>query len=128
MPCRLDKKTLNTQRATNLVNLLTVHYHSYILDKAVDDLEGLRSGYPSLVQGEPVQPLEYRPDVLISEELLNKVFCIASSQVIQCILPKTDSLGFPPLIRSVANPRAESSSTSILTTISVIASVGGIFV
>ena len=128
MPCRLDKKTLNTQRATNLVNLLTVHYHSHILDKAVNDLEGLRSRYLSLVQGEPIQLLEYRPDVLISKELLNKVFCIASSQVIQCILRKTDSLGFPPLIRSVANARAESSSTSILTTISVIAFVGEIFV
>jgi hypothetical protein len=50
--------------------LLTIHYHSHVLEKAVDNLEGLRSGYPSLVQGEPVQSLKYRLDVLVSKKLL----------------------------------------------------------
>ena len=38
------------------MNLLAVHYHSHILNKAVDNLEGLRCGYPSLVQGESIEP------------------------------------------------------------------------
>jgi hypothetical protein len=54
MACRLDRRILNTLSATSLLNSLTVHYHSYILDKAVDDLEGLCCGYPSLVHGESV--------------------------------------------------------------------------
>ena len=33
---------------------LTVHYHFHILDKTIDDLEGLRRGYLSLVLGESV--------------------------------------------------------------------------
>jgi hypothetical protein len=81
MPRRLKGKVLNIQCATSLVYLLTVHYLFHILEKAVDDLEGLCCGYPSLVDGESVQPLEYRLDVLLSEELLNKFFCVASSQV-----------------------------------------------
>ena len=54
--------------------LLTFHYHSHILNKTVDDLEGLRCGYPSLVLGESIQPLEYRLDALLSKELLNQLF------------------------------------------------------
>jgi hypothetical protein len=34
--------------------LLTVHHLFHILEKAVDDLEGLCGGYPSLVLGESV--------------------------------------------------------------------------
>ena len=58
--------------------LLTFHCHSHILEKATDDLEGLRCGYLSLVQGESVQPLKYRLDVLLSTKvILNKLFCVA---------------------------------------------------
>ena len=59
--------------------MLTVHYHSHILNKAVDDLERLSCGYPSLVLGKSVQSLEHRLDVLLSEELLNKLFCVPVS-------------------------------------------------
>ena len=36
------------------MHLLTIHYHSHVLEKAADDLKGLRCGYPSLVKGESV--------------------------------------------------------------------------
>jgi hypothetical protein len=77
MPRRLKGRILNTQRATRLVYLLTVHHLFHILEKAVDDLEGLRRGYPSLVLGESVYPLQYRLDVLLSKELLEKLFCVS---------------------------------------------------
>ena len=37
-----------------LSELLTVHHYSHILEKAAHDLESLRCGYPSLLQGETV--------------------------------------------------------------------------
>jgi hypothetical protein len=58
--------------------LLTVNYIPHILEKTIDDLEGLRRSYPSLILSEPIQPLKYRLDVLPHEEfLLDKRFCIA---------------------------------------------------
>jgi hypothetical protein len=54
MPYRLEGRIFNTQQATSLVYFLTIHYHSHIPDKAVDDLEGLCCGYPSLVLSESV--------------------------------------------------------------------------
>src|ERR1019366_3774186 len=78
----LPSKRKNTQhRETSLVDLLTVHHHPHILDKPVDNLEGLHCGHPSLVLGESIQPLEYRFDVLLPKKFLSKFFCIASSQV-----------------------------------------------
>ena len=60
--------------------LFTVHYHFHILHEAINDLEYLRCGYPSLILGKSVQPLEYRLDVILSKELLNKFFSVTSSQ------------------------------------------------
>jgi hypothetical protein len=61
-----------------LVNLLTVNHIPHILEKTIDDLEGLRRSYPSLILSEPIQPLKYRLDVLPPEELLlDKRFCVA---------------------------------------------------
>ena len=84
MPLRLKGRILNTRRATRLVHLLTVHYPFHILEKTVNDLEGLCCGYPSLVLGETVQSLKYRPDVLLSnsKELLEKCFCVSLSWVV----------------------------------------------
>jgi len=60
------------------VNLLTVNHILHILEKTMDDLEGLRRSYPSLIPSEPIQPLKYRLDVLPPEEqLLDKRFCVA---------------------------------------------------
>jgi hypothetical protein len=80
MPCRLKGRILNNLKAITLENLFTVHYHFYILYEAIDDLECLRCGYPSLLLGESVQPLDYRLNVLLSKKLLNKFFYIASNQ------------------------------------------------
>ena len=54
MPLRLKGRILNTRRATRLVHSLTVQYPLHILEKTVDDPEGLRCGYPSLLLGESV--------------------------------------------------------------------------
>jgi hypothetical protein len=54
----------------SLVDLLTVNHIPHILKKTIDDLEGLRRSYPSLIVSEPVQPPKYRLDVLPTEELL----------------------------------------------------------
>jgi hypothetical protein len=60
------------------VNLLTVNHIPHILEKTINDLEGLRRSYPSLIPSEPIQPLKYRLDVLPPEEqLLDKRFCVA---------------------------------------------------
>ena len=79
MPLHLKGRIINTRRATRLVHLLTVHYPFHILEKTVNDLEGLRCRYPSLVLGETVLSLKYRLDVLLSnsQELLEKCFCVS---------------------------------------------------
>ena len=76
----LPSKRKNVQYyVTSLVDFLTVHHNPHILDKAIDNLERLRCGYPSLILCESVQSLEYRFDVLLSKKLLNKFFCVALS-------------------------------------------------
>ena len=72
MPCRLEGRILNTQGVTSPVYLLTVHYYPHILDKVVDNLEGLRCGYPSFSLSESIYPLENRLNVLLSKKLLDK--------------------------------------------------------
>jgi hypothetical protein len=58
--------------------LLTVNHIPHILEKTIDDLEGLRRSHPSLILSEPIQPLKYRLDVPPPEELLlDKGFCVA---------------------------------------------------
>jgi hypothetical protein len=58
--------------------LLTVNHIPHILEKTLNDLEGLGRSYPSLILSEPIPPLKYRLDVLSPEELLlDKRFCVA---------------------------------------------------
>jgi hypothetical protein len=58
--------------------LLTVNHIPHILEKTIDDTEGLRRSYPSLILSKPIQPLKYRLDVLPPEKLLlDKRFCVA---------------------------------------------------
>ena len=62
----------------NLVSLLTVNHIPHIPEKTIDDVEGLRRSYPSLILSEPIQPLKHRLDVLPPEKLLfDKRFCVA---------------------------------------------------
>jgi hypothetical protein len=50
-------------------------------DKTVNNFESLRCSCPNLVQREPIQSLERRFDLILSSELLHKIFCVAFSQV-----------------------------------------------
>jgi hypothetical protein len=52
------------------VGLLTVNHVPHILEKTIDDLEGLRRSYPGFILSEPIQPLKYRLDVLPPKKLL----------------------------------------------------------
>jgi hypothetical protein len=45
---------LNTQRVTGLVESLTVHDFSHILDKTMDNLEGLHGDHPSFIQSQSI--------------------------------------------------------------------------
>jgi hypothetical protein len=49
---------------------LTVHDHLHIVQKTVNDGQGLRHGHAGLVLGESVQSLEYRLDLAVSQQLL----------------------------------------------------------
>ena len=72
------------------MNLLTVNHIPHILEKTIDDLEGLRRSYPSLILSEPIQPLKYRVDVLPPEQLLlDKRFCVAQSGNLMSHLTQT---------------------------------------
>src|SRR5229473_8131553 len=119
---------LYTQRVTSLIDLLTIGNVTQILNKTIDDLKRLCSGQFCLLLGEPIQPLENRLNILLCKQLLDKILCDTSHQVIHNTTENTDSLIFPCLTCLVANARVERSSTSILTSISVIATVGVIFV
>jgi hypothetical protein len=58
--------------------LLTVNHIPHILEKTMDNPEGLRRSYPSLIPSEPIQSLKYCLYVLSPEEqLLDKSFCVA---------------------------------------------------
>jgi hypothetical protein len=59
---------------------LTVYDHPHILEEFIDNLKRLRCRRPSLVQGQSVQPLKNRIDIILSQKLLYKFLCIALSQ------------------------------------------------
>ena len=60
------------------MDLPTINHIPYILEKTIDDLEGLRRSYPSFILSEPIQPLKYRLDVLLPEKpFLDKRFYVA---------------------------------------------------
>lgn len=46
-------------------------------DKSIDDFENLSRGRTSLVQGEPIQSLESRLDVILSAKLFDEFLCVA---------------------------------------------------
>jgi hypothetical protein len=70
MPCHLQGKMLNSQRAIGRVRLLTIHDHPHILDKSVDDLQSVRCCRPSLLMREAIQPLQHRLDISLSQKFL----------------------------------------------------------
>src|ERR1700679_2318134 len=118
---------LYTQRATSLVDLLTVHYHLHTLDKTMDDLEDLCYGLTSLVLRQSVQPLDHGLHFLLANKFPNQFFFIHKSGK-RIPSPTMGLLSFPCFISLVVDASVESSSRRILTTISFMASVGGISV
>ena len=58
--------------------ILTIHDDHPMLDKTVNNFEGLSGSYPTLVQSEPIQPLECYLDVILSPKVLHKLLCVAS--------------------------------------------------
>jgi hypothetical protein len=52
--------------------ILTIHDRPLLLDKTVDNFEGLSGSRPTLIQREPIQPLNGRLDVLLSPKLPHK--------------------------------------------------------
>ena len=57
---------------------LTVHDHLHIVQKTVNDGEGLGHGHAGLFLGESVQPLQYRLYLAISQQLLRELLCDTS--------------------------------------------------
>ena len=57
---------------------LTVHDHLHIVQKTVNDGEGLGHGHASFFLGESVESLEYRLDLAISQQLLRELLCETS--------------------------------------------------
>jgi anti-sigma regulatory factor (Ser/Thr protein kinase) len=54
---------------------LTVHDHLHIIQKTMNDGEGLRHGHAGLFLCESVQSLEYRLDLAVSQQLLCELLC-----------------------------------------------------
>jgi hypothetical protein len=88
MPCRLEESIIQRGQNTCRMRLLTLHNHSHILDKTVDDLKSLRCGSASLIVRESIQPLEDRLDFLLSESFLYKFDCILLSNL-TCLRERT---------------------------------------
>ena len=60
--------------------ILTIHDDLPMPDKTVDNFEGLSGSRPTLIQREPIQPLDRHLDFLLSTKLPNKFFCAPLSR------------------------------------------------
>ena len=80
---------------------LTVYDRPHILEETIDDIKRLRGRHPSLIQGQSVQPLKNRIDIILSQELLYKFLCIALDR--QCI--NKDELTWSSLPNLVCHDR-----------------------
>jgi hypothetical protein len=121
MLCHLDKRVLNKRYKRGITPPLTVHDRSPILDETMNNLQCLNCGRPSLVLGEPVEPLQDRLNLVLS--LLHECDCRALSKANTST--ERDSLDRPCLSSFVAKASVESNSTIILNTISCISDVAG---
>ena len=62
------------------MHLLTIHDYPHILDKTVEDLEGLRCRNPRLLLSKSIKPLDHHSDLVVNvsfQKLLNKFLCVA---------------------------------------------------
>ena len=63
------------RRKSRTNRILTVHDRSLLLDKTADNFKGLSGSRPTLIQGQPIQPLDCCFDVLLSPKLPHKFLC-----------------------------------------------------
>ena len=59
-----------SQRVAGRIGLLTIHDSPHILDKAIDSVNNLQCGDPTLVRGESIQPFQYQLIVIPCKDLL----------------------------------------------------------
>jgi hypothetical protein len=62
-------------------SLLTIHELPHVLDESVDNSEGMSCSSLGLVSRQPVKPLQYRRDVVLSEKFLYEFDCVVVSKV-----------------------------------------------
>src|SRR6266849_5710338 len=70
------------RRKNGMCGILTIHDVPPMADKTVDYFEGLSGSHPSLSLREPIQPLDHRLDVLLSQEFPHEVLCPIESTVV----------------------------------------------
>ena len=68
------------RKKNGIGGIITIHDGHPMLDKTVDNFERLSRSYPTLVQGEPIQPLDRRLDILLSAKLSYKFLCASLSR------------------------------------------------
>jgi hypothetical protein len=66
MSCHLLEHQSNVSPREREKRLRTIHDELHIFDESMNDLKCLSSGHASLVEGEPVQPLENILDLAFS--------------------------------------------------------------
>jgi hypothetical protein len=62
------------------MHLLTIHDYPHILDKTVEDLEGLRCRSPRLLLSKSIKPLDHHSDLVVNASVrkhFNKSLCVA---------------------------------------------------
>ena len=67
------------------MHFLTIHDCPHILDKTVEDLQGLRCRNPRLLLSESIQPLDHHSDLMVNvsfQEPLEEFLCVALSQAV----------------------------------------------
>jgi hypothetical protein len=60
--------------------ILTAHDNPPVLDKTINNFEGLRSSCPGLVESESVHALQDRFDLILSENVPYEFLCAALSE------------------------------------------------
>jgi hypothetical protein len=60
------------RRKNGMGRILTIHDSPLMSDETVDNFEGLSGSRPTLIQGESIQPLDCRFDVLLSPKFPHK--------------------------------------------------------
>jgi hypothetical protein len=103
----------------------TFHYDLHVVHQTMDNVKGLDNSYLGLLEGESIQSLEHRFNVVFTQKLSGEFLCSNSSHgLINEREVLEDLLNFPWLICFVARASTANISTNILIIVSVIPGVG----